>query len=114
MPIKDSGITLVDIIITITILGILLSVAVPNLVKAVERSEFVAKEMNSKLLLSIIQSYNAEQMDKTNQIREITISHIDDIPIETVQQRIPTDFDWDMLYPIYIDNDGRGSIQYEE
>lgn len=113
MIINDNGITLVELIITVTILGILLSIGVPNMMKAVEKSETIAKEVNSKLLLSIIQTYNNEQLNRDRQIRGVTIMCKADIPIAEVYLRIPDDFDWDMLYPIYIDSDGKGSIQYE-
>lgn len=114
MIINDSGITLVELIVTITILGILLSIGVPNMMKAIERSETIAKEVNSKLLLSIIQTYNNEQLNKNRQIRDVTIMCKADIPIDEVCLRIPDDFDWDMLYPIFIDSDGKGSIEYEK
>ncbi len=110
----DRGITLIDLIITIAILGILLSIALPNLSRTIDRSKVVAMEMNSKFLLSIIQSYNGEQTNTSAKIRNTTITSMEDITIEDIKLRIPDDFDWDMIYPIYVDSDGKGSIVYEK
>lgn len=111
---NDKGVTLVDVIITIAILGLLLSITVPNLAHTMAKSEHVTREMNSKLLLSIIQSYNGEQINENNRIKDTQIVSMSDITVDTIRLRIPSDFDWEMMYPIYIDSAGRGSIIYEE
>lgn len=114
MLFKESGITLIELIVVITVLGVLLSVAVPNMIKAVERSRDIAREINSKLLISIIQTYNNEQLNHIRQVRGVQILHRDDIQPVELRERIPADFDWTMIYPIYIDHSGRGSIRYDE
>ncbi|HHW70037.1 MAG TPA: prepilin-type N-terminal cleavage/methylation domain-containing protein [Clostridiales bacterium] len=111
---NDRGMTLVDVILTVAILGILLSIVMPNLVYTMTKSEHVAKEMNSKLLLSIIYAYNGEQIREANRVKNVQITSIEDITEDTIKLRIPPDFDWEMMYPIYIDSAGRGSILHGE
>ena len=114
MNTNNYGITLVEILIAITILGILSAICAPNMIKAVERSNYLVKEGNSRLLCSIIQTYNNEQLSESHKIRDIVIKSRSDINNEAILFKIPDDFDWNMLYPIQIDSSGKVSIQYDD
>ncbi|NMA95440.1 MAG: type II secretion system protein [Clostridiales bacterium] len=113
MVFTNDGITLVELLITITILGILFSICAPNMMKAVERSKDMTKEINSKLLQSIIQTYNNEQLAEGNKLTNVTVISKIDIKNEDLLLRIPHDLDWDMLYPIHIDSNGIATIKYD-
>ena len=57
---KKKGFTLIELIAVIAILGILAAVLIPNIIGYTDKAKVKSAQTNAKLVLSAIESYNAD------------------------------------------------------